>query len=457
MQSESTNSRIGRTRKLLKVVNMSTVTGNAPQVSASGSSDKWVRFGKSNMFPEFLRSLADNCPPLNASINTFALYLAGRRLIFRDANGEEVARASEAWNSLHRTQGEAHFRKSIAKDIALLGARSIEVIRSVGGGIAQVNHLDDMRVRIAKRSKDSTRIEGFYFCSNWERRTGDGGEYPAIYIPAYGTRQADEAGKGILYAKEYHQGQDYYGMPIYLPALTDAEVFARIAQFNRTQLDTGFRPAFHIHAIVPSKDDENVEELDENIEEVFTGPDGKSYALTTGTRDEAPIITKLERGDHAGELDEIGDRAANVIYDAFGIPRVLMGVEIATGLSGKGLALEQSVTQFLRTQIIPRQYLITDDALWIVQQMGISEAVSCEVDQLLPFDQATDGELQRMSYLRRTMVFEDRIANGQPILTTDGKEPKEDRSNWDPRMTMLLIEAGMNKQAEGTQPAPANA
>lgn len=440
MAEEKTNSRVGRQRRLIRVMNM---VGNVPRIDPTANrNEEFVPCGQKNLFREFLRSLADNSPPLATAVRTLGLYVAGKRLVFKDKDGQEVQRAADVWNSLHVEDGEAHFRKATASDIALLGDRAWEVITTTGGQIAQLYHMDAMRVRLGKRDENG-RIKKMFFSSNWELRMRGNRDYKEVEIPAFGSEGMRAAKKGILFAKDYHQGQDYYGLPCYLSALTDAEVFARIAVFNRTQIDTGFRPAFHIHAIT-GKDAENVDELDEMIEEIFTGPDGKSYALTNGTRDEAPIITKLERGDHAGELDTMGDRAEQVVYKACGIPPILLGVDVNTGMSGKGLALDQSVAQFMRTRIQPMQYLITDDALRIVQMMGVMEAVSCEVEQLIPFDPATDPALTRQTYLRRTLVYEDRQAAGLPPITTDGKEPKEDRSNWDPRNFLTLLEVGNN-------------
>lgn len=444
---EGTNARIGK-KKLLRVVNMSALPGNTPVTDPNlNKTDQWVWRGKHNLFREFLRALADNCAPLNACINTMGLYLAGKRIVFKDANGQEVEEAAAYWNGLHAQDGEAHWRKAVAKDIALLGDCAYEVILAHGGGFSGVYHLDAMRLRSGKKDQATGRVNSYYWCSNWEKHKGDKAKYPVIEIPAFGGPGMRAAGKGLLYARDYHQGEDYYGLPFYLPALTDAEVFARIAHFNRTQLDTGFRPAFHIHAIT-NADTENTDELDTSIEEIFTGFDGRTYALTTGTRDEAPIITKLERGDHAGELDKMADRHEMVIYKACGIPPILMGADISTGLGSKALALEQSVTQFIRTVVQPRQYLITDGALRLVQLGGIRGVVSAEVEQLTPFEDANDQVLSRNAYLRSTLLWEHRAANGQGPITTDGQDPRPDRSNWDARNFLTLIEVKAGGSAD---------
>jgi hypothetical protein len=433
----STNSRVGKSRRLLRVVNMS--LGNAPAPPPTRNNEDWVPRGKNNLFREFLLALCHNVAPLNSCVNTMALYIAGKRLVFKDANGEEVLRAHEKWLELNAEDGEAAYRSRVSKDLSIQGDCAIEAVMSKAMPQA-VYHIDAMRLRSGKKD-DRGRVKNYYWCSNWERYTKFGKDYPVTAIPAFGSEGMKTAGKGILFAKDYTPGEDYYGMPWYLPALTDAEVWARIPVFNRTQLDTGFRPAFHIHVFTNS-DEQDIEELDANIEEIFTGPDGKTYALTTGTKEEgAPVLTPLVRGDHAGELDKMGDRAEMVIYKACGIPPILMGVDVPTGMSGKGLALEQSVTQFMRTQVEPRQKFLTDPALRFVQLCGITEAVSCEVEQLMPFDSATDPAWQRQAQLRSMTVNEHRFSIGMGKLTIDGK-PEEEGGKLDPKGDMLLIEVG---------------
>jgi len=428
----------------------SAIVGNTPVVNdKSNANEDFVRCGLFNRYREFLRGLADNSPALNTVVRTFALYYAGRRLIFRDRNGEEIERATEVWNALF-PDGEASWRKAVAKDMALLGDRAFEVVYNTLGQPAAIHHIDAMRLRCGKKD-ELGRVNFFRWCSNWELTNRYSKDYPQIRIPAWGTPEAKVAKKGIMFAKEYHQGQDYYGMPPYLAAITDVEVSVHIPQFNISQLRGGFKPGVLAH-LQTNLDEADLEQLDKDFDEVFMGADGKPYMLTVGNKDEALTVTTLKRADHAGELDKMADRAEQVIYKSVGLPPILAGVDVSTGMSGKGLALDQSVTQFLRTQIQPVQWMITDDALRIIQLCGVAEAVSCEVEQLVPFDPATDPALQRQTYLRSRTVNEDRLAGGLGKLTIDGV-PEEQGGELDPKGEMLLIEVGTGANMNEEQDA----
>lgn len=419
--TNGTNARIGR--RVARVVNM---VSAAPAIGTErASSEKWVKFGANNLFPEFVRGLADNTAPLDACINTAALFIAGHGLEFLTDRGEVMDDVGAQWRSLLvDAGGEEMFLHSTALDIALMGTRCWIARGSATSRIAALDHIDVCRIRASKKSDGV--VPSYWFSSNWEKRTDS--SYKPIEIPAFGQQSKD--GRTALYWKSYKQLRDYYAEPHWLAALADAEVLARIPVFNRTQLDTGFRPAYHIHAFVLNKDEENIAELDEYVEEIFTGADGKSYVVTHGTPDEgAPKLTKLERGDHAGELDGTRKVTKEEIFSSYGIPPVLMGIDQRTGMGGRGLAIEQELQMFMRTRVEPWQKPITAGALQVAHVLGRTDVASVRVKQLSPFDAATDGELQRMAYLRRTTVNEERAAHGlEPLPDTD------------PRGRMMLAE-----------------
>lgn len=446
----------GQQEKIAKVVSR----GRRTQVMAMGlpetvapevqerkwSKEKFMPFGRHNLFPEFCRALADNCAPLNTCVNTMALYIAGNGLEFLDINGDPVKRAHDLWhNRWLKLTSEEEFGHAVGLDIALLEAFSVTPIRSKRG-IEDLHHLDVSRLRMGKKVEDV--VKEFYWSSNWERFGKGEKDYAPKDIPTWtGTED-----RGVIYRGGYKQTRDYYGEPWWLPAIADAEVLTRIPLFNRTQLDTGFRPAFHIH-VFDNSDKVDLDQLDEDVEAVFTGANGKTYVVTYGTVQEgAPKITKLERGDHAGELDAMDKYTTTKVYKAYGIPPILLGDDVNTGMSGKGLAIEQTLTMFLRTKVAPLQKMYTGMVRKLMLAEGITELAEVRVKQLVPFDAATDPALKRQTYLRKVTVAEDRVKEGLPILTTDGKEPAPDKSNWDKRMDLMLIEvgtqAGMNTNEE---------
>ena len=432
---------------LLMVKAMGQQIGNAPVIGSDKSGgEEWVRFGRHNLFPEFCRGLADNCSPLDACVNTMAQYIAGNGMEFLDANEKPMDEAQAKWEELCGEAGEEAILEATAFDIALMSTMSWEVIYNKLGEPALINHLDVTRVRSGKRTDGV--IGKYFFSSNWSKHSD--AKYKPVEIPAWGSTKQNKA---LLYRRGYKQGRDYYGEPHWMAAMADAEVLVRIPVFNRTQIEGGFKPSVHAH-VTTNRDAEDIEELDEQFELKFTGENGAPYVLTVGAVNETLTITKLERGDHAGELDQTRKVSKEEIYHSYGIPPILMGVNVNTGLSGKGLAIAEELSLFNTTKVKPRQKMISASVKQILRACGI-EVPIVRMKTLVPFEPAEDPALTRQTYLRRMLVGEDRRKAGMPILTTDGKDAKEDRSNWDPWMLKPLIEVGMNANTNEEQDANA--
>ncbi len=398
---EGANARIG-TGSRFRVLAMSQI-GNAPAiVSDRNSGENWVRFGRHNLFPEFVRGLADNCAPLDACVETMAQYIAGNGFEFLDANDKPMAEAERKWEELCGEDGPDAMIERLALDAALMNSHSLEVLYNGAGMPALLNHLDVCRIRSGKKGEDG-KVKEFYFSSNWERRTEPG--YRPIQIPAWG----EDGPRKLIYRKGYKNLRDYYGEPHWLAVMADAEVLTRIPVFNRTQIDTGFRPATWLH-FESNQDAADTDEIDEKMELAFTGESGKTYLVTASAVNEKMTITKLERGDHAGELDKTRAVSKEEIYHSYGIPPVLMGVNINTGLSGKGLAIEETLSMFMTMKVAPKQKPIARTAKIILAACGI-DVPYVGIKHRVPFEPAKDPVLQRQTYIARTTVDEDRIAN----------------------------------------------
>lgn len=419
---------------ILRIVNWKGPT-NEPLVDVDRlTGEKFALFGKYNLFPELLRGLTYNAAPLKTCVDTMTQFVAGEGVEFLVDDDKPDEKAAKLWAQL--TFGSPDIIEEIAYNLVLMNARPWEIIYTGGGKIIEVASIDGVRLRAEKKDAEGV-IPNWYWCDDWEKFGKDRTKYQAVPIPSFDV--AGRKPKAIMYRRG--QGNDYYPFPKWIAAMTDAEVWSRIPVFNRTQIDTGFRPAAHIH-VFTNKDESQLTNLKREIEELLTGADAQTYAVTHGpTVEGAPVINKLERGDHAGELDNIGNRAELVIYKAFGLPPLLAGVDVNTGMSGKGLAIEQTLTMFQRTRIMPEQKLICRDIREIMRAAGYEPNI-IRIKQLSPFDAATDQVLNRQTYLARTTVNQDLIANGKQPL------PKGDK-----RGDMLLIEMLRGSVAATNDPA----
>lgn len=377
-------------------------SGNvAPFVEERYTGNAWVEFGKRNLFPQMMRTLVDNCAPLERCITTAAMLIAGQGVKFYDKNGEEIEEAVAVFDELMEGTTQEEFLFASAYDIAFLNARSWVVRRAAGADIVRLDHMDVSRLRADKMVEGV--VPGYWYSSNWVRYR-QGKQYEPEPIVAYGGDVRDA--RELMYTKAYKQGRDIYGEPWWLGAIKAAEVWAKVDKYNETQIDTGFSASVHLHTFT-NRDDEELAKYDDRVTKAYTGSMGRGIFHTYGTPEEgAPQITPLQRGDHAGELDDIADRCERVIANAYGMPLALMGIEVKTGMDGASAALEQAYKQVMQMLILPKQQMITRDLVKLMNDKGLTDVWEARIDQLDLIADGLDARARGEAYLRSVSVNE---------------------------------------------------
>ena len=374
----------------------------APVIKEEFTGKEWIDFGHDNLFPQRLIELANNCGPLNTAKDTFALMVAGAGLRFVNDEGETVDRAQDLWYSWTDAYGgEDKFLHCVASDFCLTGAAAFDVIRKPGE-VAGLSHVDVTGVRIGK---DKGRA---YYSPDWRevmRRGRTAERYKPEPLDLYdGTAKA----KSLVYVKGYKQGLKFYGEPWYLPAIPHAEVWSKVAPFNRVQIDTGFMANVHLHTWLKG-DEDDLDAYDRDIEDAYTGSSSRGIFHTYGAEgDAAPILTPIPFTNHAGELDEIMQRAETSIYRVYGLPPVLAGIDVQGGLAGQGDALKEAFNFTMRTKVAPRQRIIAGVFERLMRDAGVSDFHHAEFEPLDLFDEEMDDATMREAYLASVTINEHR-------------------------------------------------
>ena len=370
--------------------------------------DPWVWFGSDNLAPERWRELADNCVPLARCHELAALFIAGKGVKFINEDGSENEQAQARFQEWVSETSEEEFMERIASDLTLLGAFAFDVTPLRGGRrVGRIRHRDAMRVRLGHVDEDN-RISTLYWAPDWVR-IYNGRRSKKNYVPT--EREALDLSKfqpdATAYVKAYKQGRDYYGEPWWLSAVPDAEVWAKVPIYNRTQMDTGFRPVVHLH-METEKDPNEIDKLYDDIVDSYTGSSAQGVFLTFGRKGENVQLNQLERGDHAGELDEMRNNAEKCVVRACGVSPIIYGLDgVSTGMDGASQALEQAVMQFQRTFVEPRQKIITRTFTKLMEADGI-EVWDTVIEPLDIIDAKTDVVQNRQAYMRSVTVNEHR-------------------------------------------------
>jgi len=383
----------------------------APVIREEYTGKPWIYFGHDNLFPQRMIELADNCGPQSIAKDTFALMLAGNGVRFVDEEGETIDRAQELWYKWTDAYGgEDKFLHGLCSDLALMGAFSYEKIRTGDGGQG-LRHLDVTGLRIGKEKGKA------YWSADW-REVEKRGRTADRYKPE--PLDMDDGrlrAKSIVYVKGYKQGLRFYGEPWYLPAIPHAEVWSKVAPFNKTQIDTGFMGSVHLHTWL-SGDEEDLDDYDRDIEAAYTGANARDIFHTFGNPgEEAPKLTEIPYTSHAGELDEIMNRAETNIYRTWGLPPILAGIDIQGGLAGQGDALKEAFSYVMRTRVAPRQRMMAASFEKDMRAAGVTDFHHVEIEPLDLFDEEMDEATMREAYLASVTINEHRetVLNMDPI------------------------------------------
>lgn len=411
----------------------------SPYVDERFIGKEWVYFGKRNLWPEQIIELVENCAPLMQCVNTAAKLIAGDGLQFLDKSGKELEKPRQFLNDvLLQGTTEEEFLHAIAMDVAILNAPALMLDRAAGGDIVRVEHLDVSRLRSGKLQEDG-EPETYFWSSNWAKVGRGGDKYAPVPYPRFvpGSTSGENE---VIYGKTYFPGAagDTYAKPWWLGAIPAAEVWTKIDTFNKGQIDTGFSPSVHLHTFTNKPEDE-LDAYDKKVMQAYSGAMGRGLFHTYGLPDEgAPQITKLERGDHAGELDAIAERCEKVIFKAYGIPPILMGVETTTGMDGAANALKQAENWCDRMLIQPKQQLITAQLVRIMNEIGYKDVWEAKIERTNVFEmmldqtaygQAVMASITKDEFRQSYLGLEPLAEGGSEMVRTSGGSQQPQQNN----------------------------
>lgn len=396
----------------------------APRIVERYTNADWVSFGERNLWPEQMVILMQNCAPLKRCINTLAQLIAGNGIRFFSKSGEEIDEGRAALQELCKDSTEEDFLLGLAYDTAFMGAVSPVIRRAAGSKIVRLDHLDVSRLRSGELNKDSGKADTFYWSTNWAKR-GTNDRYKEQSFPRYEPGKV-KADREVHYAKTYGPGSaaDVYTHPWWMGCINACEVWTKVDAYNKGQIDTSFTPSVHLHSFT-NKTEKELDVHHDKVIEAYTGAMGEGIFHTYGAPEEGPPqVTILPRGNHAGELDAIRDGCERVIYNAYGMPPILMGVDTKTGMDGASAAIQQAQVQVDRMLVQPNQQIITKTLVMILNDMGMKDIWEAKMDPISLVSPEQDEVVLRQAYIRCVTVDEhrERVLKMDPLGGEEGNK-----------------------------------
>ena len=297
-------------------------------------SKDYISWGNSNKYPDYLWGLYLNCATLQAIINSAVDYIVGN----------QVTCNIPGFNTKVNKKGDtiADLVYKVAVDKMIFGGYAIQVIRSKTGDIAELYHLDFMKIR---SNEDNTIL---YYSNNWNQWGSKSIAYPSF--------KYEDRNPTSVYYNKGHLTRQVYPIPIYGAAVIPCELEKNINEFHLNNVNNGFTGSYIINFNNGVPDDEAKEEIEYKINEKFSGHQNAGRILISYNDSEVNKLTvdKLDTSDLDTKYGSLKVWAREQIFTAFRCNPNLVGINTeSSGFNNE--EFDSAFKLFNRTVIKPIQ------------------------------------------------------------------------------------------------------
>lgn len=280
-----------------------------------------------------------NCATLQSIINGTADFIVGNE-VRCNVPGFEVTVNKNGESMMD-------ILRKVAVDKMIFGGYALQVIRNLAGGIAEIYHLDFMKVRSNEKN------DVLYFADDWTAWS-----VKAIKYPKYGLNDSNPT--SILYNKGYYT-RSVYPIPLYGAAIVACEIEKDINEFHLNNLHNGFMGNMIVNFNNGVPTDEAQEEIEKNINEKFSGFQNSGRILISFNNDETnkTTVERIDSDDFDEKYKTLAERTREQIFTAFRANPNLFGINTeSTGFNEQEFS--EAFKLYNRTMVRPIQREICD-------------------------------------------------------------------------------------------------
>jgi DNA-binding Lrp family transcriptional regulator len=300
-----------------------------PEFRESYSGNKYVYYGKDNLYPDYLLSLYRRSPKHGSIIRNKAAYILGKGFKFKEGGGDE------ALLDIVNSSGESMNKvgKKCAIDVSLYGGFCLSITWTKGKKIGDVYHVDYHKVR-----SDKNNTEFYVKDTGWKDQNTS--NKPKVY-KAFNPEKP--TGTQILYYKEYTPGLDTYTLPEYIQGLNYAEADYLVSEHTLSNAKSGFTASKMINFFNGEPTEEEKKDIEKGILKKYTGEKGSKIIISFNDLPEkAPQVLDLGSSDLTKEDFEQVDNliSQNLFYVHQVTSGMLFGMRVPGQLGGRNELLE---------------------------------------------------------------------------------------------------------------------
>ena len=317
-----------------------TVISSAEKTDRGG----WVNYGVNNLFPQYLRELAQTGAVHGSLCISIGDMIAGKSL--------EAGLYNRRLNELDTYEvfyGCAH-------DYKKYGGFYIEVIYTYDReNVAKLRHIPFEECRLGVLGEDE-EITGVWHSNDWAatKRKRNKPEF----IPLYNVAKKSEEPRQIYYCFNYTSGQ-FYPRPDYYSAINSIELAKEISVYHINNIVNGLMPSFIVSMFQGAPDPEQQTQMKRDWERELTGAkNAGKFIMTFNERDTPkPDITTFPLSDADKQYQFLSTESTSLIMVAHRVTTpLLFGIrDVATGFGSNKDEMAVGLEIFTNQVIEPAQ------------------------------------------------------------------------------------------------------
>ena len=321
-----------------------TVISSAEKADRGG----WVNFGINNLFPQYLRELAQTGAVHGSLCISIGDMIAGKSL----EAGVYNRRLTEL-DAYEVFYGCAH-------DYKKYGGFYMEVIYTYDReSVARLRHIPFEECRLGVSGEDE-EITGVWHSNDWAapKRKRNKPEF----IPLYNVAKKSEEPRQIYYCFNYTSGQ-FYPRPDYYSAINSIELAKEISVYHINNIVNGLMPSFIVSMFQGAPDPDQQNDMKRDWERELTGAkNAGKFIMTFNERDTPkPDITTFPLSDADKQYQFLSTESTSLIMVAHRVTTpLLFGIrDVATGFGSNKDEMAVGLEIFTNQVIEPAQRKIS--------------------------------------------------------------------------------------------------
>lgn len=281
----------------------------------------WLKYGDDNLYPQYLRGLAETSPVHGALTKGIAKMIAGKTISASNVIEQgkmKALKVDRIW-------------KAICNDIELFGGCYIERIKTLDGqGVARVEYLPFENCRLAM--DEYSNVTGVYYSRDWYAYTKPVNK--PRFIPLKGLQPEAKSEVVISFIEECTS--KFYPQPSYQSALTYIELDREIGKYHVSRILNGFFPSTIISLFNGEPDPTEKQKMINYFNgQVGSEQSGKIFFLFNEAGATPPTIESFQINDAHTMMESLDNTAtAKIMIGHLVTTPLIFGVH--TG--GNGLA-----------------------------------------------------------------------------------------------------------------------